>query len=88
MGSIIDVTYAYGAGYTKEHQLSLKGKTTEFTKEDLMTVADEHSISKTWASECIEEIVEKVSTFSTLANEIEVNKDLVERVAKSHRLRI
>ncbi len=83
-----DVTYAYGTGYTKEHQLSLKGKTTEFIREDLMTVADEHSISKTWASECIEEIVEKVSTFSTLANEIEVNKDLVKRVAKSHRLRV
>ncbi len=30
--------------------------------------------------------IEKVSTFSTLANEIEVNKDLCKRVAESHRL--
>jgi len=83
-----DITYAYGAGYTKEHQLSLKGKTTEFTREDLMAVADEHSISKKWAGECIEEIVEKVSTFSTLAKELGINSELNNRVSKSHRLLI
>jgi len=81
-----DVTYAYGAGYTKEHQLSLKGKTTDFTKQDLLLVADEHSISQTWAKECIEEVIDIVATFSRLANEIGLNKDLNIRVSKNHRL--
>ena len=83
-----DVTYAYGAGYTKEHQLSLKGKTIEFTREDLLIVAEEHSISSIWARECIEEIFDKVSTFSRRAKDIGMNNDLAERVAKSHRLLI
>ena len=83
-----DVTYAYGAGYTKEHQLSLKGKTTGFTRADLLAVAEEHSISKKWAESCIGSIIEKVSTFSRLANEIGVNKDFNIRVAKNHRLEL
>jgi len=81
-----DVTYAYGAGYTKEHQLSLKGKTTAFTREDLLTVAEEHSISSKWAKECIEEIVDTVATFSERARNIGIHADLIDRVAKSHRL--
>ena len=81
-----DVTYAYGVGYTKEHQLSLKGKTTAFTREDLLTVAEEHSISSKWAKECIEEIVDTVSTFSERARNIGIHADLIDRVAKSHRL--
>jgi serine/threonine-protein kinase HipA len=81
-----DVTYAYGAGYTKEHQLSLKGKTTAFTREDLLTVAEEHSISSKLAKECIEEIVDTVATFSERARNIGIHADLIDRVAKSHRL--
>jgi len=81
-----DMTYAYGAGYTKEHQLSLKGKTTGFIREDLLTVAEEHSVSNIWARECIEEIIDKVYTFTEKAKDIGINSNLSDRVAKSHRL--
>ena len=34
-----DITYANGTGYTKNHQLSLRGKTNDFTKKDLLEIA-------------------------------------------------
>jgi len=81
-----DITFSKGEGYTKEHQLSVKGKTTNFIKSDLLSVAVDHSISLKWANEVIDEIVEKFSSFSQRARRLGINKEKIEKVAKSHRL--
>ena len=49
-----DITYANGAGYTKNHQLSLKGKNNNFTKEDLLSIARLHSIKNNEVYEILE----------------------------------
>jgi serine/threonine-protein kinase HipA len=81
-----DITYAYGTGYTQVHQLSLKGKTTNFNREDLLQVAKEQSIDIKKAIECIEKTKEILSTFSTRAKRLGINSKMIERVAKNHRL--
>jgi hypothetical protein len=34
-----DITYSNGTGYTKNHQLSLNGKTNDFTLNDILQLA-------------------------------------------------
>jgi len=83
-----DITYAYGTGYTKVHQLSLKGKTTDFTGDELLQIAREQSIDIKKAIECIEKTKEILSTFSTRAKRLGINSKMIERVAKNHCLDI
>jgi len=83
-----DITYVNGKGYTKEHQLSLKGQTTDFERKMLVDFAVEQSIRKQDALHVINEVQEVLSTFSTRAKELEVNKESIERIAKAHLLKI
>jgi len=75
-----DITYANGNGYTREHQLSIGGKTREIKKEDLMALAHAHSISNTLANEVIEKTKEALSHFSKNAEALEVNRQTIKRI--------
>jgi len=83
-----DITYAYGTGYTKEHQLSLKGKTDDFTREDLLQIAQEHSIARKQANEWIDHIIEVVSTFPQRAKLLDLPDKTIERIVNTHRLKL
>ena len=83
-----DITYANGKGYTKEHQLSLKGQTSDFERKMLVDFAVEQSIRKQDALNVIDEVQEVLSTFSKRARELEVNSENIERIAKAHLLKI
>jgi len=83
-----DITYANTQGYTKEHQLSLKGQTTDFDRKMLVDFAVEQSIRKQDALHVIDEVQAVLSTFSKRAKELEVNKQSIERIAKAHLLKI
>ncbi len=52
-----DITYANGAEYTKNHQLSIRGKVNDFTMQDLLYIAKESSLKESWAKETILSIV-------------------------------
>jgi serine/threonine-protein kinase HipA len=80
-----DITYANGQGHTKNHQLSLKGKVNDFTMEDILSLAKEHSIDEKWTRECVQNIVEIVSTFPMRAKEIGIHRDFISLVSKDHR---
>ena len=82
-----DITYANGTGYTSEHQLSLKGRTSVFDRKLLLGVADEHSISVKKATQMIEQCADVLSSFSKRARDLDVGKDTVERIAGAHRLK-
>ncbi len=82
-----DITYAYGTGYTREHQLSLKGKASDFTRADLIQVAEEHSISKKKAAEWIKQTIEILTTFSQRAAQLNISPEMIERVEQKHRLK-
>ena len=83
-----DITYANTQGYTKEHQLSLKGQTTDFERKMLVDFAVEQSLRKQDALNVIDEVQEVLSTFEKRAKELEVNKQTIERIAKAHLLKI
>lgn len=81
-----DITYANGAEYTKNHQLSIRGKVNNFTMEDLLYIAKESSIKESWAKEIIERIISVVSGFEDRALILKINDSLASRVWKALRL--
>ena len=83
-----DITYANGAGYTKNHQLSLNGKVNNFTKKDIFGLAKNHSIKENTAKEYLEQISEVFSTFAKRAEELEIDNDFINIIEKSLRLKL
>ena len=83
-----DITYANGAGYTKSHQLSIRGKTNHFVMDDLLYIARENSIRQSWAKEVVQKTVEVVSGFEKRAREIALREDFIQMVKKDLRLNI
>jgi serine/threonine-protein kinase HipA len=79
-----DVTYAYDPQnkWMKNHQLSVNGKHTEITKEDLLSVAKEMNIKK--ANNLIEQITDSVRTWKKVAKEVGIPKEQIDEIAKTH----
>jgi serine/threonine-protein kinase HipA len=78
-----DITYANGMNYTKNHQLSLRGKTNDFTKNDLLDIAKLHSLKENIAKEIIEQTIDIFSTFRTRAKELEINEESIGKIEKN-----
>ena len=72
----------------KVHQLSVKGKTENFTRSELLSLASEHSMPVKWAEGVIDEIVKIFSSFPKRGEIMGIDKEKVERIAKSHRLHL
>ncbi len=81
-----DITYANGTGYTKNHQLSLRGKTNDFTKKDLLEIAKLHSLKDNIAKEIIEQTIDIFSTFRNRAKELEINEESIDKIDKNLRM--
>ena len=81
-----DITYSNGTGYTKNHQLSLNGKTNDFTLNDILQLAKKHSIKENIAKEYLEQILEVFSKFKNKAKEIDVNEQTYNRIYNELRL--
>lgn len=83
-----DITYANGVEYTKNHQLSIRGKVNDFAIEDLLYIAKESSIKESWAKETIQHIIHIVSSFEKRAQELNINEKHISRIFKALRLGI
>lgn len=81
-----DITYSNGAGYTKNHQLSLNGKTNDFTLKDILGLAKKHSIKENVAKEYLEQIVEVFSQFKNRAGELDIRGKTIQRIGNELRL--
>lgn len=81
-----DITYSNGAGYTKNHQLSLNGKTNDFTLKDILGLAKKHSIKENVAREYLEQIVEVFSGFKNRAGELDIRGKTIQRIGNELRL--
>lgn len=81
-----DITYSNGAGYTKNHQLSLNGKTNNFTLKDILGLAKKHSIKENVAKEYLEQIVEVFSGFKNRAGELDIRGKTIQRIGNELRL--
>ncbi len=78
-----DITYAYGSGYTKEHQLSINAKTTDIDREDIYAIADSISIPKKEAIQIVEEINDIFSEFKKRAIELGIDKEFAKEIEKN-----
>lgn len=83
-----DITYANGAGYTKNHQLSLLGKTNDFNKDDLLKIAKIHSIKTKDADEVINQIIDKFSEFKARALKLEMDKKFADEIDGALRIKL
>lgn len=81
-----DITYSNGTGYTKNHQLSLNGKTNDFTLKDILGLAKKHSIKENVAKEYLEQIVEVFSGFKNRAGELDIRGKTIQRIVNELRL--
>ena len=83
-----DLCYSYNpAGrWTSRHQLSLNSKTDEFTREDLMAVAQNIGIRE--AQQIIEEIRPSVASWHEVAKDCGVRTEHIEAIGKSLLLKI
>ena len=83
-----DVCYSYNpAGrWTRRHQLSLNGKTDDFTREDLLAVAQ--SVGIRGAGHIIDEILSSVASWPDTAKDCGVRPEFIEAVGKTLLLKI
>jgi serine/threonine-protein kinase HipA len=83
-----DVIYSHNpAGkWTNQHQMSLNGKRDNFTRDDLIVVAD--SISLTRADRIIDEVIAAVERWPEFAAQAGVSRKTIDEIAANHRLDI
>ena len=83
MSPAYDVCHAYKPGHrwVSQHALSINGKRTGITKEDLLVIGK--SIRNKKAESIIEEIKDKVSQWKKFANEVNVMPQLRDEIAKT-----
>jgi serine/threonine-protein kinase HipA len=76
-----DVCHAYQPKHqwVSQHALSINGKRTHITKDDLLTIGK--SIKHKKAAETIEEIGNTVSQWKTFADEVKVSPKLRDEIA-------
>ena len=82
-----DITYSNGTGYTKNHQLSLNGKTNDFTLKDILQLAKKHSIKENTAKEYLEQIIEIFSQFKVKAKELDIKEETINKIDKELKLK-
>ncbi len=83
-----DITYSYkpGGTWTAVHQSSINGKYTDFHRKDLVEFGELFGIKK--CKQIIEEVIESVSHWKTIANEIDIPSQVRDEIYKNLRLNI
>ena len=83
-----DITYANGAMYTKNHQMSIRGKVNGFKIDDLILLAEAADIKQKIAENIIQSIIDVVSCFRQRAEDLNIREDLITLVEKDLRINI
>ena len=83
-----DITFAYNPAnlWLKQHQMSIRGKRTDITRDDLLAVAKEMNIKK--AEGIIDEVVAGVRKWKTFAKKAEMDVKQAEVIKGLHLIRI
>ena len=64
-----DITYCNGSGWTKQHQMTINGKTNQFTLSDLLAVALHADITQAKAKKIISEVNNSVCNWPVFAEQ-------------------
>ncbi len=81
-----DVVYSYNpqGAWTKNHQMSINGKTADFSQSDLLRVASEMGIRD--GKQILNQVIEVVSEWPKYAREADVDESQAKSVGNYHRL--
>ncbi len=83
-----DITYANGAMYTKNHQMSIRGKVNDFEMNDLIMLAKSADIKEKMAESIIRNVIGIVSSFRQRAEALDIREELIILVEKDLRVDI
>ena len=64
-----DMSYAVGAGFTRQHQMSVNGKRQHITRQDMLAVAAEVGMKSAKASEIIEQTLDVIGRFDNFVGD-------------------
>lgn len=83
-----DMTYSYDPSgkWTKNHQINLNGKNTDFTKQDIIKFGEYCNIKEKKALEILEHTQKEFQKFEDLANRFNVPKKLKDTVIQNLRI--
>ncbi len=76
-----DITYTFGTGYTKHHQMTINGKTDDIELKDLYEVGAKIGISEKEVNSIVEEIGNKFLEFKKRAVKLGINKEFVNLIS-------
>jgi serine/threonine-protein kinase HipA len=79
-----DLTFARGAGFTRRHQMTLRGKTDGFTRDDLLAVGGTLGVKRDGAA-VLDEVLAAVADWPRFAKQAHVPVERVRHVAAAHR---
>jgi serine/threonine-protein kinase HipA len=79
-----DMSWAYNSNgiWTQTHQMSIRGKQKDITREDLLEVARQMNIKH--ANEWIDQVVEAVRQWQLLASQYPIPPDIIEYIQSTH----
>jgi serine/threonine-protein kinase HipA len=80
-----DLTYATGHGFTRTHQMTLAGKSGDFTRDDLLRIGRAIGINADGAH-VIEQVVAALDTWPDVARAAGVPAEHTRRIASDFRL--
>jgi serine/threonine-protein kinase HipA len=80
-----DLCHAEGSTFTSQHQLSIHGKTRDFTKDDLAYLADYAGLPRRRELVVLEEVLAAFAGWGELAESLAVPKPLAQHVARTLR---
>ena len=80
-----DVIYAHNpeGRWTNLHQMSINGKRTDFTKGDILTLADETGVKK--PGDIIRQVADSIAEWPEFAGEAGVPMDRIDSIGSQHR---
>jgi serine/threonine-protein kinase HipA len=81
-----DMTWAYNptGAWTAQHQMSVNGKRSGFTIDDLRAVERFASLKRGTTTRVLEEVASVVQTWPNVASDVGVSADWAQQIAESH----
>lgn len=81
-----DLTYAHGAGYTRTHQMSVRGRVEGITRDDLLAVGRQFGVRR--PEQQIDHVAQAVARWPAFAREVDLPTHWVDACQKDHRLKL
>jgi len=82
-----DLCHAEGSEFTRNHQLSIGGKTNDFTVGDLKQLADYAGLPRGRENVILEQVLEAFSRWTELARELDIPEPLQSHVIRTLRMK-